>query len=353
MKRYLTLLLMVVLMVILMPDIKAKAATQGYEKIEGNYIESSGSPRTNIAGVYFWYETDDDGNNILYESGSKTKKDGIALTDLTSDGNWEGLSDAWTNGKYIYYTKGARTSLSKGTVTLYRMTISTQKTKTIGSFSAEEHTDTTGGYYGILGIYDSKIYIGLNLNKVYVIDVNNVTNETIVPTEFLSKIDHSNNDLASMWDDYNGSGTAFFTNDPSGPQSLYQGRYLVYSSRNKLYAYDLKLGTEKKLASSCYGWEVYDTTSKYAYIRLWRYVEDEYNVNESEKFCKLTLSNSKMKTILSKEFCYDKQNDDDCLYKYTADEIVYFDTDNETYYRLNGDGTKDELTQQDIYDKYW
>jgi len=340
-------------MVIFMPGIKAKAATQGYEKIEVNYDESSSTSGTKIAGIYFWYETDNDGYDILYQSRSKEKKDGIALTDLTSDGNWGGLSDAWTNGTYIYYTKGTRTSLSKGTVTLYRMTISTQKIKTIGSFSAEEHTETSGGYYGILGIYDSKIYIGFNLNNIYVIDTKKVKSGNIVPTEFRSKIDLSDNDLASMWDDYNGAGSSYLTNDPSGPQSLYHGRYLLYSSGHKLYTYDLKTGTEKKLATSCYGWKVYEANSKYAYIRLWRYVEDEKNINESDRFYKLTLSTLKMKIILSQDFCYDKQNDGDCIYNYTADEIVYFDTDKDTYYRLKSDGTKEELTQQDIYDHYW
>ncbi|MDD3172874.1 MAG: hypothetical protein PHF63_04315 [Herbinix sp.] len=353
MRRYLTFFSIVILMVILNPGIKVKAATQGYEKIEVNYDESTSSSRTNIAGVYFWYDKDEAGNYIIRESSSETKNNGIALTDLTFDGVWEGLVDAWTNGKYIYYTKGTRISSSEGTVTLYKMAISTQKAQTIGSFSAKVHTDSTGGYYGILGIYVSKIYIGLNLNKIYVIDTKNVTNKKIVPTKFLSKIDLLNNDLAENWDGWNGSGYVSYSNAPSGPQSLYNGRYLVYSSDNKLYAYDLKIGTEKKLASSCYGWKIYETTAKYAYIRLWHYIVDEDIVNESDKFYKLTQSNLKMIAILSQDFCYNAENEQEGLFKYTADEIVYYDMNKETYYRLNADGTKDELTLQDIYDNYW
>ena len=353
MKRYLALIALVVLIVILAPSMKVHAATQGYEKIDVNYYESTSSSRTKIAGVYFWYDNDEAGNSILRESNS-TKNKGIALTALTSDGVWTGINDAWTNGKYIYYTKGTRNSLSTGTVTLYKMAISTQKVQTIGSFSAKVHTGTTGGYYGILGIYDSKIYIGYNLNNIYVIDTNNVKNKKIVPAKFLSKINLSDNDLAEQWDEYNGSGSISFSNTPSGPQSLYDGRYLLYSSSNKLYAYDLKLGKEKKLSSSCYGWKVYGTTSKYAYVRLWHYAVNEKDiVSESEQFYKLTLSNLNLITILSQKFNYFIENELEGLFTYTVDEIVYYDKDKDTYFRLNADGTKDELTQQDIYDNYW
>ncbi len=354
MKRYLVLFALVVLIVLLAPGGKAHAAAQGYEKIDVNLYESTSSSRTKIAGVYFWYDNDEAGNTILRESDSATKNNGAALTALTSDGVWTGINDAWTNGKYIYYTKGTRISLAKGTVTLYKMTISTQKVQTIGSFSAKVHTGTTGGYYGILGIYDNKLYIGYNLNNIYVIDTSNIKNKKIVPVKFLSKIDLADNDLAEQWDEYNGNGSVSFSNTPSKPQSLYDGRYLVYSNSNKLYAYDLKLGKQKVVASSCYGWKVYGTTTKYAYLRLWHYTVNEQDiVDESERFYRLTLSTLKMTTLLSQNFSYYIESELEGLFTYTVNEIVYYDKDKKTYYRLNSDGTKDTLTQQDIYDNYW
>lgn len=60
-----------------------------------------------------------------------------------------------------------------------------------------------------------------------------------------------------------------------------------------------------------------------------------------------------MITILSQDFRYNEESELEGLFKYTANEIVYYDMNKNTYYRLNADGTKDKLTQQDIYDNYW
>ncbi len=80
------------------------------------------------------------------------------------------------------------------------------------------------------------------------------------------------------------------------------------------------------LLKSCYGWEVYETTAKYAYIRLWHYIVDNHLVNESERFYKLSLNNLKIINVLSQNFSYMEDSEGMGVLKSTLQMKLYIMT---------------------------